>query len=188
MRWNKTIGWTLGTVVGIATILLGTAYLIAHGGAFNRWVLAKVIQKAEDATGGRLTIGSMAIDWSRLAVDFNGVALYRSGGDSQPAPLQADHLRVGLKIVSLLKRTIGIEEIVLDHPVLHLVVDARGDTNLPQSRPAANRSVSPDTLFDLAIGRIAIHSGEIHYNDEEIPLSAELDNFRLQIQRNLLAA
>src|SRR5580704_9460308 len=109
MRWNKTIGWTLGTVVAIATILLGTAYSIAHSRAFNRWVLAKVIQKAEDGTGARLTISSMAIDWSSLAVDFTGVAIYRNGGNSQPAPLQADHLRVGLKIMSFLQRTISFD-------------------------------------------------------------------------------
>ena len=185
MKWKKIIGWTVLVAFALVGILLGTAYAVVHTKAFNQWALAQVTEQARQTTGARVEIQSMAIDWRSLDVDFYGLALYGNGPDSAPVLLRADHLRVGLKIVSLLRRKFDLAEIVLDRPVVHLLVDARGNSNMPRAASGSKSPNSP-TVFDMAIGHVAINSGQIYYNDEELPLSAEAHDFHAQVNYSAL--
>ena len=63
---------------------------------------------------------------------------------------------VGLKIISLGRRKIDLNEIVIDHPSLYLAVDQNGRTNLPAT-PSAAPGSRPTNVFDLAIGHFVIN-------------------------------
>ncbi|MGH9689528.1 MAG: translocation/assembly module TamB domain-containing protein [Candidatus Acidiferrales bacterium] len=186
MTWKRIVPFTISAALVIVLVLAGAAYVVVHTKAFNHFVLQKIVQEAQTRTGARVEIRSLMIHWDTLSLDLYGLTAYGKGGISEPALFRADHLRIGLKIVSLLERKINLEEIVLDRPVVDFRVNAKGETNLPISSSVSNSPASVDALFDMAIRHMAIHSGLIDYNNRAIPLSAELQNFTAQVSFSTL--
>jgi translocation and assembly module TamB len=176
-----TIGTAILALVVIVVIVVRTA-------AFHQFVLAKVIQKLEAATGGRVEIGNFGFSWRGLRIDFYNVALLGTESASQRPLFVADHLAVGVKILSVWKRQVDLNEIILDHPVANLQIDAAGRNNLPASpaRKAADAN-SSSSIFDLAIQHVSVRSGEIYYNDREVSLSADVHNFHAESTFSTLA-
>ena len=86
-------------------LLIVAAIVIVHTAAFQHFVLAQIKQKAEASLGARLNVKRMAINWRLFAFDFYGVTLHGKENAAQPPLFAADHLRVGLKIVSILTKS-----------------------------------------------------------------------------------
>lgn len=187
VNWKKALLLTFVIVVGVLATLAGATYFVAHTEAFNRFVLAKAIEKAEAATGAPVSIKRMDIHWRKLGVDFYDFAINGTAGATAPPLFRANHLGIGLKIVSVLKRKIDLSDIVLDEPVVDLQIDAHGATNIPKSPSPAAPSNPVDTAFNMAIGRVLINSGRIYYNDRQIPLSADLRDFQANVKFSVLA-
>ncbi len=187
MTRAKIVRYLALAVLAVLVVLGASAYAIVHTEAFNRFLVAKIVQQARSRAGIRLEIGSMAIRWDQLDVDFYNFAAYRDNPDELTPFIRADRLGIGLKIVSLLKREINLQELILDRPMLDLRVASDGLTNLPKSQSAGSSSFSPDELFNMAVRRVAIRSGEILYRDRQVPVSAELDGFRANVAYQLLA-
>ena len=149
---------------------------------------AQIEQRLQRAIGARVEIGALAIHWSGLSADAYNIVLYGRESSSQFPLFTADHLGVGVKIVSLLRRKVELNSITLDHPTFRLNIDAQGRSNLPEppagTEPASSSAASVSTMFDLAIHQLDINSGVVNYNDARIPLSAELQGFHAQVRFN----
>src|SRR6202008_300894 len=87
-----------------------------------------------------------------------------------------------LRIRALLHKKVDLFEIILDRPVIHARLEAGGRTNLPQPPKKSSSN------FDTLVRHLAITNGLIDYNDEQTPLSAELQDFRAQINYDPRAA
>ena len=161
--------------VTLILLLLG-AFLFARSQAFQRFVLATIIEKAQTQTGARIEIRNIALHWSPFAVDLFGIVLHGREQTTERVLLEANHLRVGITLRDLLHHEINLSEIALDRPIVHVLVDSAGNSNLPQP-PAKSTSSSN---FKLFVRQLAINDGLVSYNDQQIPLSAELDNFGAQ--------
>ena len=191
MNWGKIITRTLLIAAGVIVLLTGAAYVIVHTKAFSNFVLEKVIQEAESATGSRVEIRSMQINWSKLAVDIYGLVvdgLVSGGKGAPPGPplFQANHVLVDLKIVSILRHKVDLSALVVDQPVLDLRVTAQGETNIPKSSTPS--STSPvDTIFDLAVGHLQVNSGQILYKDAEVPLDVDVRDLQADARYGMLA-
>jgi len=182
MNGKRFFRWAAISIAAILIVLIVAAVVVVHTVAFQHFVLDQIEQKTQASTGARLNIERMAINWRLFTIDFYGIALHGKESGSQAPLFAADHLRVGLKIVSILRRKVDLNEIVLDQPVAHLSVDRNGNSNLPQSPSSSGQSGSTiDNLLDLAIQHVELNSGQIYYNDGQTPLTAELHNFRSQI-------
>ena len=182
MNEKRFFRWAAITIAATLVVLIVAAVVIVHTVAFQHFVLQQIEQKTQASMGARLNIERMAINWRLFTIDFYGIALHGKENSSQAPLFAADHLRVGLKIVSVLQRKVDLNEIVLDQPVVRLSVDRNGNSNLPQSPSSSGASGSTiDNLLDLAIQHVELNSGQIYYNDSETPLTAELHDFRSQI-------
>ena len=167
--------------------LVGGAYVLVHTRAFNQFVLEKLVQEAQKATGSRVLIRSMEIHSDKLAIDLYGIVIYGKGQGSQSPFFQSDHARVGLKIVSLLRKKVDLRELLLDRPVLDLQVNAKGETNVPTPASSGKPSLNPMiTLFNLAIGHLLIHSGQFQYNDRRVPVFIDLRDLRTEASYGVL--
>jgi translocation and assembly module TamB len=174
-KTRKTLGRVMIGIAAAMVILVVAATVVGHSQAFNRFLLAKIVQQAEQSTGARVQIQRMNIAWSPFVIDFYGLVAHGSEADSQSPLLSAEHLRVGLTLGGLLKHNVNLREIALDGPRLNVRVDARGNSNLPRSAKAGTASKS-----NVSIGRVSVQNGALNYNDQKIPLEAELNDFRLQ--------
>lgn len=167
-------------LLSVLIALLVAAYFLVHTRAFNQFVLSQLEQQTRARAGARLNISSMAIDWHRLALDLYGLTLHGAESSIQPPLLAAAHVRIRLKIVSLLKSKVDLAEIMIDRPEAHIFMDTQGHSNLPETPSARSSSSFPETIFDLAVQHVSINDGQIYYNDEKIPLAAEFRDFRAQ--------
>ena len=185
MRWRRTIGWTFA-VLGVLVFAGAVGgYLFFKSRSFQEYALRIIVDQTNDATGGRAEIRNLDFELSTLTAHLYNITLHGSERSDQPPLLQVDKLTVGLKIQSLLHRKITLNEILVDHPVVHLWVDREGKSNIPQSPPSKNSSHA--SVFDLAVGHVNLADGEINYNDKKTPLVADLYDLGTEIRFDSLA-
>lgn len=175
--------WALRITAAVLVILfLGTAGLlvILRTGYFHRYVLEKIVEDTEKATGGKVEIASFRFRWSGYADIYHFVL---HGTESNPAqPLAAaQHIGIGFKLFSLVERKVDLREIIIDQPVVHLWVDESGNTNIAKPRVPTNEN-KPVNIFDLAIGHFVVNGGEVYCNDRQLALEGEIHDLQSKVQ------
>jgi uncharacterized protein involved in outer membrane biogenesis len=185
MPRRHTVGWTLA-VLGVL-VLTGavSGYLVLQSRRFQEYVLRTIVQETNDATGGRAEIRNLDFELATLTAHLYNITLHGSERPDQLPLLQVDKLTVGLKIQSLVHRKITLNELLVDHPVVHLGVDGDGKSNIPQSPPGKNSSHA--SVFDLAVKHVNLTNGEINYNDQKISVVADLYDLGAEIGFDSLA-
>jgi translocation and assembly module TamB len=183
MKLKKVIVRTLLVFGSCLLIVLIAIGLFVHTQTFNRFAIRKIVEEAQLNTGGQLTIDNLAIHWGQLKVDVYGLVLRKPSLDAPPL-LTCDHVGVGLTILSFWSHKIALSELTMDRPVIRILTDAGGETNVPHSNSPSHETVS-DKLFDVAIRHFALNSGEFDYNNQETPIAADLHDLRAQVQFNV---
>lgn len=167
--------------IALAVVVIGiTAIVALRSAAFHRYVLAKMAARASQATGGRVEIGDFGFRWPGLRIDIYRIVLHGSEAATRAPILRVDHVMVGLKIISLWRHKIDLNEIVIDHPSVHLSVDRSGQSNLAKG-PRAGAGGRSGSVFDLAIGHFVVNQGEVNYNDRRVPLDGDVHDLHAQV-------
>ncbi|MGH9445535.1 MAG: hypothetical protein ACRD3O_07400, partial [Terriglobia bacterium] len=150
MTLKRTL-FRIGVALGVVVILAVVAgFFILRSRAFHRYVLATIVAKTSQGAGSQVRIGDFAFQLSGLRLDLYRVALYGSGPRNTPPLLTADRLVLGLRLVSILHRKIGLSSLRVDHPVVHMAISKQGQTNLP--RPSkSNKPGAALNVFSLAV-------------------------------------
>src|ERR1700736_1657624 len=167
MAWKRKLGWIAISLVAFVVVLVIAGYVVFRTQRFHDYVLAELQQQASEATGGQVQIQNFALRLSSLTADAYGITIRGTEPKSRPPLVQADQLMVRLKIVSLLRKKIDLNEIILRHPVVNLLVKKDGTTNLPT--PPKSNSNGSTNPFDLGINHFLLSKGEIYYNDVKTP-------------------
>ncbi len=172
MTLKKKIGLALGIVLGIAVLVVLSAIVLLNTDAVHRYILSVVIKEVQVATGARVEIASLTFHRMRLGADFNGVTIrsHESNSGFQFFSLDRASIDIGLHLFHSPK--IAVEDVTLDHPVIHLLIDSHGNSNLPHAN--ASPSGSSTSIFDLAIGHFVLNRGELFYNDKRMPVTADI--------------
>jgi translocation and assembly module TamB len=183
MAWQRKLGW-IALVLVTSIVGLGiTVSLMVNSPGFHGYLLAQIERQASEATGAEVQVQNFTLHFSRLAADVYGITVRGNQPPSARPLVQADQLRIRLKIVSLLRKKVDLSEIILRHPVVNLQVSRDGTTNLPTPPKSSNTSTN---LFDLGIRHVLLEHGEIYYNDVKTPLDAELHDLELEIKAQLI--
>src|SRR5581483_5320081 len=172
MKVTRTIGWTFAglAIVLIVAAIAGYFYLRTAG--FQRFAIRKIVEQADQATGGRTEIGGLDFKLSTLTAHLYNITVRGTEGPGEPPLLHADELTVRAKIVSALHRQVSLQELLIEHPVVHLQVSREGKNNLPTA--PSSKGSSQTNVFDLAVGHVQLSNGEVNYNDRKTPLEADL--------------
>jgi len=155
--WQRKLAWT--GIVLVATLAgLGLAgYLVLRSQSFHGYLLAEIQRQASEATGAQVRIQNFALHLSTFAADAYGITIRANKPENARPFARADQLTVRLKIVSLLRKKVNLNEIVLRHPVVNLLVAKDGTTNLP-TLPKSNSNGSSNP-FDLGIRHVLVEQG-----------------------------
>src|SRR3984885_579131 len=172
MRGSRTIGWTFAILAILIGLGVVAGYFYLRSNAFRQFAIRKIVDQANEATGGRAQIGGLDFKLSTLTAHLYNVVIRGNESGNSPPLVQLDELTVAVKIQSVLHRKINLSELLIDHPVVHLQVNSKGESNIPQALPS--KSSSQTNIFQLAVGHTAINRGEINYNDRKTPLDADL--------------
>jgi translocation and assembly module TamB len=180
---------------GILAILLGAVVGIGVWTVRSGWLIEKIrlslAEQAEKATGGKMELGALRLDWRTLTVEIDRFVIHGTEPAGQAPLLAIDRVKVWLRVVSLLQRDVGIERIEADRPRAHLIVHTDGNTNLPQ--PKITRKPVAETILDLKIAQFDLRDGAILEESEGrpaqmVPLSAHGENLTAHVLYDLARA
>jgi translocation and assembly module TamB len=176
-RRTKTIFRIASTLfILVAALLVGFVVLL-HNHSFRQSLLRIALPKVGRALGTDVHIRDFSLQLSFAAPSLSIDNIVVDGASPAQSPLfQADHIEIGLQVVSILKRKWYFNNVITDRPVLHLNVDQDGNTNLPRRGTSKNGS----SIFDLGIRHVILRHGELYYNDRRTPLDASLRDVALQ--------
>src|SRR5438105_1895033 len=160
---------------GLIGVLLLAAFiwtgLYLTGAGFQQVVLRKVVAELEMLTGGKVEMRQFTWNLSRLAFQADDLTIHGLEAAGVAPYAHADRVRVRLKIRSFFSREVGLQSFEADRPIIHITVDAQGNTNQPMPKIRLSSHHSPiERLFDLAIESAQFNNGEFWWNDRRIPL------------------
>ncbi|HWO34242.1 MAG TPA: AsmA family protein, partial [Candidatus Acidoferrum sp.] len=179
MQSRKIVEWTLAVLVALIAMVGIGGYLFLKSSTFQQYALRKIVEKIEQATGGKTAIRTLDFNLYTLTAHLYNITVQDGESAVRPPLLQIDRLTVGFKIESLLHRKVSLNELIVERPVVNVRVDNRGHSNLPTAPPS--QSSSHSSVFDLAVRHAQIIRGEVSYNDKQTPLDADLYNLGTDI-------
>jgi translocation and assembly module TamB len=170
VTWKKVIAWSALALLALAVCVVATAVVLVRSQAFKNYLLEKIQRSASDSLGTSVRLQNFAFHFAPLSADLYGVTVRGTEPEPEPPLLTVDHIKIGVTIISLLRREWNLNDLAVDHPVAHLLVNQRGESNLPARR---NTGGSQTNVFDLAIQHARLDRGELYYNDKKSSLDAD---------------
>jgi translocation and assembly module TamB len=168
--WNWVIHtpWVL-TVIGILC-LIGFFASGAGNPILQRWI----VHRLEKATGGRVELHAISIQWLSMRATLKGLVIHGHEPAGTYPLFSAEEVVAKLQIDSFWGRKVSLSELDLKVPEVHVRVAKDGSTNVPSPRGASG-SNQPlrESLFDLRVRRINIENGWLLYNELKVPLAVE---------------
>lgn len=158
---------------GALLFILGCAAsgILLYTATGHRYLIGLAQRKAGDALGVSVQLQNFAVRLSTLTVDLYGIRIAGASPHPDPPLLQADHLQVSVRVVSVLRKKWYLDQVRIDHPVAWVVVDKNGATNIPAFKSTGS---SHTDLFDLGIRHVQVDRGEVYYNSRPNALTANL--------------
>ena len=168
----------LALVVGLAVVLgLALAYIIASGLA-DLWARRTIVDQLEKATGARVELGNFHFAWRTLGARFDGLTLHGREAQGAPPLFHADRLTFDIHVESFWGRKISLGNVLMSHFSVNVHVAKDGSTNLPGPKVQAGTGKLPvQNLIDLKIAQLRLEDGEIVWNDQRTPFTAQGGKF-----------
>src|SRR5215471_11345487 len=148
-----------------------------NSSAFHSYVRGRLIAKLEEVTGGHAEIGRVEWSLSKLEFIFYDVTIHGREAAPEAPFVHIDRVYVRAKILSLLRRQIGLRYLEADHPVIHIITYPDGTTNQPAPVQRMGTANLQD-LFQLAADRMELRDGVFILNEQNIPLDVSAGDVR----------
>jgi translocation and assembly module TamB len=181
--WKRLLLWSAGLACVLLVLLVAGAYLLLHNTRVHAYLLRAAQEKASQALGSDVQVRDYAFHWYGFgpSLELYGVVVYGAPPYSNPPLLQTDLLRVQVTISSFWHRSWYVNDVLVEHPVVRVLADKHGQTNLPRPSSSTPSSGSSFNIFDLGIRHLALTQGEISYQDHKSDLNADLHDLAVQI-------
>jgi translocation and assembly module TamB len=165
-RWGRVLLIVAG--VFLALILVGDWFTTTA--RFRTWLHDRVVAELQRATGGRVELGGFHVIPFRMRLEGRDLTIH---GTEKPGAIplaHADSLVAELKFISIFSGKVGLDQLVLEHPVVHVENAPDGTSNIPIPAGPADNRTGVEQMFDLSIERLEAHNGELLWNDQRIPM------------------
>ncbi len=181
-RKKRPLLVSLAVLLVIVAIIAGGTAWYASTPAFESMVRNRLVATLEQATGGRVELGSF--HWRLLHLEFEADNLTIHGLE-EPGEVpyaHVDRLFVRAKIISMFQAKVGLTWLDVENPVFHLIVYPDGSTNQPRPKTESHHGSVTDTLFDMAVDRTEITKGILLVNQRAIPFELAANDLELTIE------
>ncbi len=156
--------------------------LVATSWLLNRDALRQAVEaQIRAVTGLDLVVaGSTEISvFPASYISFHDVGL-KGGGTSDPA-LAVDVLTANLRLVPLLLQRFQISDVMMLRPHIHVVRDAKGESNWTPFIATIARTMKPGADNQVSFSEIRIQDGTLAYEDAGHQLTEKLDDIDLSL-------
>ncbi len=174
--------WLVVGGVAIALLVAGlSVILILRSAWFRGRVRDRIITEVEKATGGRTQIGAFQFDWEHMRAEVDGFTLHGTEPADGPPLFKADSIVLGIKVISVLKRSVDLQYLDVRRPQVYLILYPDGRTNMPAPKIKRTGKGAVDTILDLAIGRFGVQQGTFELSGQgKTPFDAQVHNLHAQ--------
>jgi translocation and assembly module TamB len=180
-RRARRIWIVMGSLAALALAVALSASLVLRSDWFREKVRQRIVAEVEKATGGRTEIGAFRFDWKQMRAEVDGFVLHGSEPPDAPPLFRADAIVLGIKVVSLLKRSVDLQYLDVRHPQVYTILYPDGHTNLPAPKVRRAGKSTIETILDLAIGRFSLQNGSFEVAGQgKTPFDAQGRNLRAQ--------
>jgi translocation and assembly module TamB len=139
--------------------------------SFRNLVRERLIATLERMTGGRVELGSIHVVPFHFQIEVRNLTIHGREQRGEVPYAHVDSLTAQITILSLVRTELGLNYVVLDHPVIHIILYPDGTTNQPEPLVKQVSQEHPvERLFALSIGRFEVRHGEMIWGDQRLPL------------------
>ncbi len=150
----------IAAALAAAFVLLAILFVVTlRSPWFYNKVRERIVSTVENATGGRVEIGSFRFDWKQLRAEVTDFTLHGTEPAGKPPLVHAARVGVVLKIISLWKRDVDIRSLDVASPNVYVIVAPDGSSNIPKPKTPPGNTSTMQTLLKLAIGQFALWNG-----------------------------
>ena len=143
-------------------------------GAGNPILQRWIVHRLEKATGGRVELRSISIQWLSMRATLKGLVIHGREPAGTQALFSAKEVDAELQVDSFWGRKVSLSDLVLKEPEVHIHVAKDGSTNVPTlPRASGSKKSLQESLFDLRVRRVNIENGWLLYNEVKVPLAVE---------------
>jgi len=182
----KTLKRVVVIGAAAAAVLLLAAIVVLRTDWFRDFVRRRIIAAIEEATGGRVEIGSFTLDWRALRATVHDFTIHGTEPAGADPFVSARTLAVELKIFSGLNHAIDLRRVAIEEPRVNIVVNADGTTNIPS--PKVKKKPGPktalETVVDLAVDKFELNGGLIRFGGRETPFDARGEDVGARLDYN----
>jgi translocation and assembly module TamB len=186
-RWGRIIGWLIGGLICLTVAALAMLGMLVNSRGAHRAVINFAERRASASLGVGVRLENFALHWSTLSLDLYGITVDGAGPYPNPPLLRVDHVRAGVRVVSILRRKWHLSDLRVDHPVVWIYEDKNGASNIPSFGSGRAGSGNNNELFDLGVRRAVLDRGEVYYNARPSALAADLRDLELRATYNARA-
>jgi translocation and assembly module TamB len=154
-------------LVALVLMLAVCAIPVLRSDWLREKVRERIVAEVEKATGGRAEIGAFQFDWKQMRAEVDGFVLHGSELASAEPLLRADAIVVGIKVVSVLKRSVDLQYLDVRRPQVYVILYPDGHTNVPAPKLHRAGKGTVETILDLAIGRFSLQNGSFEVSGQE---------------------
>ncbi len=174
MRRAFKIGlYTLGGLAARAVVCAVAALIVIQSACFHEKVRQRMVREIEDATGGRVELGSFEFDWHTMTVTARNLVIHGTEEPEEAPFARVAVVRLELKVISVLEKRVDLLSALVERPQVNIIVYADGHTNVPQPKAAAKpHRDAIESVPDLAIKRFNLVDGVIQAGIRRIPLGS----------------
>ena len=168
--WNWVIHtpWVL-TVIAILCVI-GFFGSGAGNPILQRWI----VHGLEKATGGRVEVRAISIQWLSLRTTLKGLVIHGHEAPGTQPLFSAEEVQAKLQVDSFWGRKVSLSDLLVKKPKVHIRIARDGSSNVPVPRPSSgSRRDLRESLFDLRVRSVKIENGWVRYNEVEVPLAVE---------------
>jgi translocation and assembly module TamB len=158
--------------VAAALIAAIAGILVFRSGWFHDKVRKRIVAEMEHSSGGRAEIGAFDFDWRTRTARVRNIVLHGKEASGEAPLFRAAEIRIGLNIVSALKRSVDIASLIIERPVVHVVIYPDASTNVPG--PAHGAGLI-QRVMDMRIGHFELRNGTGQVNDRQFPFDMRGD-------------
>lgn len=177
--WQRLLLWIGGGILVLIILVVVGVHVLLHNRSFHNYVLRTAQQKATAALGTNVHLQEFALNFSGISptLDLYGVVVDGSAPYATPPLLQVQHIRVGVRIVSIVHRSWYLSDLTIDRPVAQVFFDKQGHSNLPTMQSSSSKSNT--NIFTLAIRHALLDNGAVFYNNRKSVMDADLRDVTL---------
>ncbi|MEQ1883461.1 MAG: translocation/assembly module TamB domain-containing protein [Bryobacteraceae bacterium] len=161
------------TAATIAILLFVGAvggWLILSSAWFREYVRTKLITTVEEATGGRVELGTWSFDWRKMTVSMSPFILHGKEAGGEPPLVYVKSASLGLHIISVFERKVDLAAARVEEPQVRIVIYPDGTDNLPSPNHKGSNKSWAEHVVNVAIRHYEVIGGWVEVGIHKVPL------------------